>query len=116
MLKNIHVSPEENKRLISLCNSEIDYTFINTASSNEKLLFCHGSEEGYVYLNNNPYTFEDIGKSLPDNINSLKVICCHSSYMTSYNNGTTNVVPYVNTPDCINLHTTDNASYCSITY
>ena len=89
----IYLTQEE---FIDVCNvglDESDFAIVNS-SSHGLLMFCHGTEDGYILLKNEEYTFEDLSKKIGMDVD-LKVVCCYGSYITPYKKGKTTIEPLI---------------------
>jgi hypothetical protein len=89
----IFINQEE---FIDVCNvglDEKDFAIVNS-SSHGLLMFCHGTEDGYILLNNKEYTLEDLSKIIGQNI-YLRVVCCYGAYITPYEDKNTKIEPLV---------------------
>ena len=70
-----------------------DFAVVNS-SSHGFLLFCHGTEDGYIILGDEEYTLEDLSKMIGQNI-YLRVVCCYGSHIQPYENEDTKIEPLI---------------------
>lgn len=70
-----------------------DFAVVNS-SSHGFLLFCHGTEDGYIILGDEEYTLEELSKIIDISV-SIKVVCCYGSHVQSYEDEYTKIEPLI---------------------
>ena len=118
MSKDIHLSNEEYQNLMKLFNGENSYGFVYSEEEQCYLLFVHGSNTGYIIMNNSCITLTEIGQIL-DSLNyniCIKVICCYGAFQTSYETCNVSVKPYIDNKDIMYFRpfTYNGENYCNI--
>lgn len=92
-IESIYLSQEEFINVCRVGLDEIDFTVINS-TSHGLLMFCHGTEDGYILLDDKEYTFEDLSRMIGTGV-SLKVVCCYGSRITPYEDEYTTIEPLI---------------------
>ena len=89
----ISLSQEE---FINVCEVGLDITdfAIVNSYSHGLLMFCHGTEDGYILLDGEEYTLEELSRMIGRNV-YLRVVCCYGAYITPYEDEDTKIEPLI---------------------
>jgi len=89
----IFINQEEFNDVCRVGLDQADFAVVNS-SSHGLLMFCHGTEDGYILLDDEEYTLEELSNMIGSNIH-LKVVCCYGSRIASYEDEYTTIEPLI---------------------
>lgn len=118
MSKIFHLNNQEYQMILDLFNNQSDFALIFDSIEQCYILFVHGSKDGYVVINQQKLTLQDIGKLLENhNLNiCLKVVCCYGAFQSSYITNNVSVTSYVQNKEVMffNPFVLNGKNYCNI--
>ena len=118
MSKFIHLDAKQYQCIVNLYNHNTDHALIYSQEEQCFILFIHGTKDGYIVINNNIYSLEQLGQLLDKTQTNicLKVICCYGAYQSSYITNNVSVTSYAHNKDVMSFKPINiGEKYCYIT-